>query len=514
MTHFQTHRPSLDDILNGTPLTPAEKQLLAACKTNGIVNLSDDVPKEVNPENSIRGDLICFLLTGGDHSFPPHREGVRIGGATITGRLKLRSCQSALNLVLLNCRILFRPDFTDCTLRKLVLSGSSVPGMLGERMHVHNDVFLHDDFHSSGRISLNGADIGGQLSFNGACLESKYGVSLQAHSLKVMRNLYLGDGFLAAGVVDLNGVQLGGSLYCTEGGFKAGIILEDATIGSNLFLRAVREVTDELNLRNTSAKILVDDPEIWNEPDVILLDGFTYDGVGANLPSFDRLQVLENHASQFDADVFYAQPHTHLARHYQKNGERQAAARVLYDRERRQAAAEWARAHGTLDGSWREAFRCQGADFVQMFRWIFQAFAGFGHKPMRASYWTLGTVAFSMLYFHLTYINGQMVPNSDIILNSQTWLRVVASEVSNPAEVWGRTFPGGDYETFSAIGYGFDLFVPLDALGQELAWAPSYSRGWWGSFGHYLRWPIQIMGWVLTAIGAALLTGLIGRDRE
>ncbi len=107
-----------------------------------------------------------------------------------------------------------------------------------------------------------------------------------------------------------------------------------------------------------------------------------------------------------------------------------------------------------------------------------------------------------------------MVPNSDIILNSQVWLEVVASGTPNPAEAWGLTAPGSDYETFSAIGYGFDLFVPLDALGQEIAWAPSYSRGWWGAFGHYLRWPIQIMGWVLTAIGAALLTGLIGRDRE
>jgi hypothetical protein len=149
-----------------------------------------------------------------------------------------------------------------------------------------------------------------------------------------------------------------------------------------------------------------------------------------------------------------------------------------------------------------------------MFRWVFQFVAGFGHKPMRAFYWALATVVVSMLYFHLTYSYGQMVPNSDIILNSPAWLQVVEDGAPNPAEAWGMTAPGSDYETFSAIGYGFDLFVPLDALGQEIAWAPSYSRGGWGAFGHYLRWPIQIMGWVLTAIGAALLTGLIGRDRE
>jgi len=68
-----------------------------------------------------------------------------------------------------------------------------------------------------------------------------------------------------------------------------------------------------------------------------------------------------------------------------------------------------------------------------------------------------------------------------------------------------------DYETFSAPGYGFDLFIPLVALGQEAAWAPSYERGWWGAVGFYLRWPIQVLGWVIAAVTAATLAGVVGR---
>jgi hypothetical protein len=68
-----------------------------------------------------------------------------------------------------------------------------------------------------------------------------------------------------------------------------------------------------------------------------------------------------------------------------------------------------------------------------------------------------------------------------------------------------------DYETFNAFAYGFDLFIPLVALGQEVAWAPSYARGWLGTIGYYLRWPIQFLGWVIAAVTAATLAGVVGR---
>ena len=32
-----------------------------------------------------------------------------------------------------------------------------------------------------------------------------------------------------------------------------------------------------------------------------------------------------------------------------------------------------------------------------------------------------------------------------------------------------------------------------------------------GDVGHRLRWLVQMAGWVITAIGAAVVTGLIGR---
>ena len=78
-------------------------------------------------------------------------------------------------------------------------------------------------------------------------------------------------------------------------------------------------------------------------------------------------------------------------------------------------------------------------------------------------------------------------------------------------DAWAKTKPGRDCESFNAGLYAPDLFIPLDALGQEKNWARSASRGAWGKWGHRLPWLVQMTGWVVTAMGAAVYTGLIGR---
>ncbi|MBI1494553.1 hypothetical protein [Halocynthiibacter styelae] len=514
MTNFQTYRPSFNEILNGTPLTPAEESLLDACKTTGAVFIGGEVPDKATPENSIRGELIRYLMMGGCETHQPNARGVFVFGAYITGYLILDGCRSPLDLGVVRSRFEQGADFDDSEVGAVVLSTSYLPGLTGERMTVKRSFFMRHGFCSAGSVVLSGAHIGGQLDCAGARFEAEEGAALEAQGLTVSGDVFLRDGILACGRVDLQGAQIKGQLDCTHGSFHKGMGLQSAVVGAEFYFRFVRAFNGTLDLSEAHVTCLGDDAASWEQPDDLDLTGFRFDTVQSHMSVSDRLGVLTNHAKQGANIVFHSQPYTHLAKHFHSNGERQAAACILYEREKHLARAEWARAHEKLDGTWREAFRCQGADFAQMFRWVFQAFAGFGHKPMRAFYWALATVVFSMLYFHLTYINGQMVPNSDIILNSQAWLDVVKDGVSNPTEAWGLTAPGSDYETFSAIGYGFDLFVPLDALGQEIAWAPSLSRGNWGWWGHYLRWPIQIVGWVLTAIGAALLTGLIGRDRE
>jgi len=57
-----------------------------------------------------------------------------------------------------------------------------------------------------------------------------------------------------------------------------------------------------------------------------------------------------------------------------------------------------------------------------------------------------------------------------------------------------------------------EIYRPtLVGLGQETAWSPSRDRGAWGAWGFYTRWVFQALGWIITALGAATLTGLVGR---
>ena len=87
------------------------------------------------------------------------------------------------------------------------------------------------------------------------------------------------------------------------------------------------------------------------------------------------------------------------------------------------------------------------------------------------------------------------------------------SHPDNPAAHWSAPGAAGqDYETFQPFAYAADLVIPLVSLGQEVAWAPSTSRSPLGRIGWWLRWIAIGLGWVITALGAAAVTGAVRQD--
>jgi hypothetical protein len=153
-----------------------------------------------------------------------------------------------------------------------------------------------------------------------------------------------------------------------------------------------------------------------------------------------------------------------------------------------------------------------------LFRWMF----GYGHAPARVFWWIGGLVALTALLFGHIYDMGQMAPNSAVILTSADWQAALrlAGEGGQPLFHWAGMnghppMPSAiDYETFSRWLYALDLFIPLDAIGQQAAWAPSHDRGVWGAVGYWARFPIQVAGWVIAAVGAAVVTGLLGKKDD
>ena len=155
---------------------------------------------------------------------------------------------------------------------------------------------------------------------------------------------------------------------------------------------------------------------------------------------------------------------------------------------------------------------------------VFGVVVGYGHKPERSFYMLLTLVLIGWFLADKSWKAGDFAPTAGPVLMSESWQALATDErIANPAKVWSDTYmlapdgtpvltAGRDYETFHALSYAVDLVVPLVSLGQEAAWAPSTTRGPWGQWLWWVRWWLIVLGWIVTAIGAAAVTGVIRRD--
>ena len=155
---------------------------------------------------------------------------------------------------------------------------------------------------------------------------------------------------------------------------------------------------------------------------------------------------------------------------------------------------------------------------------IFGFVVGYGHKPERSFYMLVTLIFIGWFLADRAWEAGDFAPTAGPILMSESWQTLATDpNIDNPAAVWSDKFmlapegvpvltPGRDYETFHAVSYAVDLVVPLVSLGQEAAWAPSTTRGPWGQTLWWVRWWLIVLGWIVTAIGAAAVTGVIRRD--
>lgn len=139
---------------------------------------------------------------------------------------------------------------------------------------------------------------------------------------------------------------------------------------------------------------------------------------------------------------------------------------------------------------------------------------GYGYQPFNSLWTLLILVAFAAGMSQMAWRAGDFAPNSDVILATSDW-QVLAEDkaIANPARLWSdKHGKGRDYESFNAHAYGFDLVVPIVNIGQEVAWAPSTTRGPWGWNLWWMRWGFTVVGWIVTALGAAAIAGVIRRD--
>ncbi len=465
-------------------LTAAEEKLIECCKEGRFCKLGDGTrPDAPSDERTIGADLLRYLILGGCSLFRPHEGGIRLIGAYIARKLVLEFSSAKGATSLMNCFFQQEIKAMNATFEMLNLRGSHLQqGLMAQGAKISGSLFLSDKFFSNGTISLKSAKIGGHIT----CQK--------------------------------------GSFFASRG---VAISFQDST-ATGFFWRRVKEFQGALDLNNAYFSVLADDLSSWEKAQDIKISGFKYDHIINPGNISNRLNWLRN--SDEVNDEFSPQPYTQLAKVLRDMGHDHGARQVLFEKEKRLAKAEKQRSLDRIaalkDAQSAPDFHQQSQQaqqngqveltklqeeqfFSTLWSALLRRLVGYGYRPRLIFYWTGGIILAMAVLSSLTYRLGGMVPNSPVVLLSDEWAGAVAH--FNPAEAWVATKAGEHYETFSALAYAADVFIPLVPLGQEVAWAPTTATRLGGAL-WALNWLVKLSGWFITALGAAAIAGVIRRE--
>jgi hypothetical protein len=458
---------------------------------------------------------------------------VDLTGATIDGQLDCAGGKFLAKGLALNCdtisvgaAVFLRTGFEATDL--VDLTGATIGGQLDcdrgkflaaimalncNGISVGASVFLRNEFEAHGKVNLVRAKIDGQM----ACNRGKFlaeGIALHCDATIVGADVFLQDEFEARGRINLNRAEIAGNLVLSSATLTTGLDAQGMRVRAQFVWADIEGDGIEVDLIDAKVGTLVDSPGSWTSVKRLRLSSFRYDRIESKMDVQERLDWLTKH----DASVrpFTPQPYVQLANVLRRQGMISAVNTVMIKREDLQRDADMKQA--VQGNEWWGLFALVMLlrPFLSLpFKWMF----GYGHQPSRVLFWIAVILGITICCAQQIHIHGQFAPTSSVVLTSQDWLDSFPTEPLHPdsplwrtqMDAWAQTTSGRDYTSFSAFLYALDLFIPLDALGQEKNWAPSAERGGWGDWGHRLRWLVQMAGWVITAIGAAVLTGLIGR---
>ncbi|MGC3936360.1 hypothetical protein ACOTTU_00990 [Roseobacter sp. EG26] len=458
-------RKDIDDLLGGP--TEAEEKLLTACMAGESCALGG-LPRADDATREVRAEVLRYLILGGCEACHVHGWGVRLYGACVSGTLDLSFEKARRATVLIRCRFAEDIIAQQSKLDLLVLNGSTLNVLSFQGIKVRGGVLLRD-ITASGEVTLSGAQIGGQLS----CEEAAFSAT-NGHALTMQR----------------------------------------AHIREGLIWRSASFSKGSVNLTAAYVGDLVDDLTSWPGAGRLILDGFTYDRIsGAPTDAARRLDWLAK-GSTWNGE-FSPQPYTQLAKVLREMGHDAQARTVLAERERLLYREKFKTRWRLHNGEVSEGITVTNIHYLTiLWSYFLQAVVGYGHRPFRSVLALLVLWLSATTVAHLAWEEGSFAPNSGPVLLSDDWQRFASEPApANPALLWSeKGAQGQDWESFSPHAYAADLVIPIVDIGQTAAWAPSTTRGFWGWHLWWLRWVFTLAGWVVTALGAAAITGIIRRD--
>lgn len=515
------------------PLLPAETRLLEIAASGRRVEIGDGNLPAASEGVEIRADVVRLLLLGEDPAVPVHAKGIRLRGAWISGSLDFQGADCDSDLSLSRCVLAGPMVFVNADMRGLYLSGCKCAGISADNASFRGSVYLRAGSENQGEVSLPGARIAGDLQICDATLDGQGRAAVFANSLRVDGSVYLGDYpydtadtqlhatgaliFSNARVVQdffVRNVGIGAASETlppatlqdgAEGGNAVALSLVRADVNGAFYFKQNQISGGIVNLSGARVRRLNDEPGGQGADHAIRLDGFEYQDFAqhTDVTVPVRLAWLDRRPKGIE---FRSQPYEHLARVLQRIGHREDANDVLMEKERLQRETNRTLAAAMPWGAARVGWMASRDLLMRML-------VGYGYRPLRSLYAAVLLIVALTLYFDQTWKAGDMAPGAAPILVSAGWVSATQTHPDNPAAFWAQPGQAGqDYETFHPFAYAMDLLVPIVNLGQEQAWGPSTSRSPWGWHGWWVRWVAKIVGWVLTALAAAAITGVIRRE--
>jgi hypothetical protein len=514
------------------PLTAAEKKLVEEIDTPDRITLGDgELPFEPSPDCEIRAELIrAYLL---DDDGPLHSKGLRLRGAFITGSLDLQGCTCDRDITLSACSVKDQINLVNARLRGLHFSGSRIGAFSADNARISGSLYLRAGTVVDGEISLAGARVTGDLqlcdvSINSATQDAVFAPSLHVDGSVFLGNYPYSDGttsLVSTGMLFFSSARVEHDFFVTntainiptevvgtalfgateEHGRDMALSLARARIGGILYFKDNQISTGIVNLAGASVERLKDEPEGPGASYPIRLDGFRYNDFSRHADTDVKVRLAWLDRRPPDTP-FTAQPYEHLANILIALGHRNDARTVLMEKEKKlrdEHRFQLARSGASLP-------RRAGA---KMLDWLLKWTIGYGYRPGRSVVVALAMIAGLGLFFERAWTAGDMTPNAAPVLISKDWISATQTNPRNPGDFWASEGQAGqDWETFNGFAYAADLVIPLVSLGQESAWAPSTSRSPLGKIGWWVRWVAKGIGWIVTALGAAAITGVIRKE--
>lgn len=364
---------------------------------------------------------------------------VRLNGAIIGGDL---DCQGGV--------------FYNRKAKALTIDG----GEIGRNLRVDSG------FRANGQVWLVNTNIAGNLYCrNACCLCSSSNIgSIVADGVNIQQSVLFDMGFRTNGIVMLNGATVGGELSFTFARFLGkrinGLSAVRTTINDSLHWQHISKTDKtQLDLRHARVGILADEETSWPSNGELILDGFVYDAIANGSPAdFTKRRdwLLRQYASRnassrplthTESDVsFYPQPYIQLASVYRNTGHDKEAQKTGILKE------DMRREHGGLSVPMRAG------------NWLLKIIIGNGYKPLRALPWALAFIVLGFVFFWHGYKDGHIAPSRTTAHWSEHYQAYSLPE---------------SYPRFDAFFYSVDTFLPIVDLHQESYWLPNANRSSW-----------------------------------